>query len=111
MLDWIKGLDAAAGIVGGIFGFSAFVVAWLTRPSRVNANKIEELQTVNAELQGRVSELEAVIANQPTRDDFHALTLKLSEMGGQISTVSTELQAVSRIAIRIDDFLLNQGGK
>lgn len=111
MLDYIKGLEGALSIAALVLAGAATLHTWLTRPSKANADKIAELQAVHAELHGRVSDLEAVIENQPTREDFHKLTLKISEMGGQISTVSTELRAVNRIATRIDDYLLSQGGK
>jgi|GEM_PF-4254444 len=111
MLDYIKALDGLIGIAAFVIAGAAGVHSWLTRPSKANSDKIAELQAVNAELHGRVSDLEAVINNLPNREDFHALTLKISEMGGQISTVSTELRAVNRIATRIDDYLLSQGGK
>ncbi|MEP3431768.1 MAG: DUF2730 family protein [Roseibium sp.] len=111
MLDWIKGLEASFSLVAFLFGAAAFTTSWLTRGSKANAARINDLEAVNAELAGRVSSLETVIENQPTRDDFHTLNLKLSEMDGGIASLSTELKAVSRIATRIDDFLLNKRGE
>lgn len=111
MTDWIKGLEASFSVVAMLFGAAAFVVSFLTRGSKANAKRIDQLAAENADLTNRLSDLEAIIANQPTREDIHGVTLKLTEMGGKIGTVSTKLDAVERIATRIDDFLLSQGGK
>ncbi|CTQ77439.1 DUF2730 family protein [Roseibium alexandrii] len=111
MIDYIKALDGLFGIAGVMVAGAVAVYSFLTRPSKANADKIAELQAVNAELHGRISDLEAVINNLPTREDFHALNLQLTQVSGDISTLSVELTGVRRIATRIDDFLLQQGGK
>jgi phage shock protein A len=111
MLDYIKALDGVLGIIAVVLASAATLHTWLTRPSKANADKIAELQAVNAELHGRISDLETVMKNQPTREDFHALNLQLTQVSGDIATLSANLTAVERIATRIDDFLLNNGGK
>jgi hypothetical protein len=107
----LKAIDSAFNIAAFLFGAAAFATSWLTRGSKANAVKISNLEAENASLHNRVSELEAVQKNQPTREDFHALNLQLSQVSGDIATLSAEVTAVSRIATRIDDFLLNKGSK
>ncbi|EFO31660.1 conserved hypothetical protein [Roseibium sp. TrichSKD4] len=111
MFEWIKGLDAAFGLVGAFAGSLALFVSWITRGSKANAVSIAKLEAEHNDLCGRVSELEGVIHNQPTKDDFHKLEMAITEMNGKVATVSTELAAVGRIAKRIDDFLLTKGGR
>lgn len=118
MIDF-KSVEAVLSIAGMMFGGLALAISWLTRGSKTNAvkieklaatstNEIEKLKAENANLTGRIADLETVIQNQPTKDDIHKLTLQIIEMGGQMNTVSAELKAVGRIATRIDDFLLNK---
>lgn len=111
MLDWIKGLEAVLSLIAMLFGGVAITIAWLTRGSKANAVKIHKLERTNENLSGRLSEMETRIANLPTKDDFHQLDLQLREMGGRIETVSTRLEGVDRVARRIDDHLLSNGGK
>ncbi|MBO0346027.1 DUF2730 family protein [Roseibium sp. CAU 1637] len=114
MID-AKTLEAVFSISGMVFGFMALIIAWLTRGSRANALEIQKLKDDNDAQADRIKSLETHTANLPTKDDFHSLDLKLSEMGGNLDTVSTKLEAVGRVANRIDDYLLtntvNGGGK
>jgi hypothetical protein len=109
MFDLLKLTDSAFNILAFLFGTAALAVSWLTRGSKANARQIQKLKDQNSDQAERIRTLEGRLETLPTKDDFHALDLKLSSLGGNLETVSTKLEAVDRVARRIDDFLLNKG--
>ncbi|WP_150526264.1 DUF2730 family protein [Roseibium sediminis] len=108
MFEWIKGLEAAFGLAGALFGSIALIVSWITRGSKANAVSIAKLETEQKDLCDRISDLERVIRNQPTKDDFHKLEMVISELNGNIGKVTVKLNEVDHLSKRIDDFLRNR---
>jgi len=109
MFEWIKGLDAAFGLVGAFAGSLALFVSWITRGSKANAVSIARLEAEHNDLCGRVSELESAVKNQPTKDDFHKLEMAISELNGNIGKVSVKLNEVDQLSKRIDNFIRTRG--
>jgi len=108
MLDWIKGLEAALSVTAMMFAAVALAVSWITRGSKANAVSIAKLEAEHNDLCGRVSDLESLIRNQPSKDDFHKLEMAISELNGNIGKVTVKLDEVDHLSKRIDDFLRNR---
>jgi len=108
MLDWIKGIEASLGIIAVLISAAAFFHSWVTRGSKANAVKILDLETEQKDLCDRVSDLESLIRNQPSKDDFHKLEMAISELNGNIGKVTVKLDEVDHLSKRIDDFLRNR---
>lgn len=110
MID-LKTIDSATSILAFLFGFAALTLSWLTRGSKTNSAEIRKIRQENEERDERIRALETKMENLPTKDDFHRFDMKLSELGGNMETLSARLEGVDRVARRIDDFLLNTGVK
>jgi hypothetical protein len=62
-------------------------------------------------MQDRLTRVEGEIGHLPTKDQVNALTLAISDLSGDVRTLSAELAAVKATAGRVENFLLEHGGR
>lgn len=88
------------------------MAAGQTEALRVVTEKLEKAvadeRQQRRDLGRQVDKHQAVLEQMPTKDDFHALHLKLTETGGRLDAISQELKSVGQIAKRLEDFELQR---
>ncbi|MCC7097284.1 MAG: DUF2730 family protein [Thermomonas sp.] len=105
--EWL----AAAAL---IFSLLNTLWMWISRPARDVGDRLQTLksegdlrwtQTMDnlKEHDRRIQRVEDGVQHLPTKDDLH-------EVADQVTRLGTELEGISRVVTRIDDFL-RQGGK
>lgn len=133
MEEALKWLAAA----GGGLGAALSIWNWFQSPAKKNADdlvkfKNEEfgdlkeavgklkgavgediklLDTAVDDTKARVASLEAIVRQLPDKDGFHRLELQLEKMNTKIAGMAASAEATQRTAGRVEQFLLDQGGK
>lgn len=62
-------------------------------------------------LSERVGHIETVLGQMPDKDTVHRLEVSVTEIRGDIKAQGETLSAVKATTNRVEDFLLNRGGK
>ncbi|MCR9273232.1 DUF2730 family protein [Mameliella sp. AT18] len=113
--DLIKILLDGAALVISLVAMSVAVMR--TRQSALD----DRLKTGSGRMDDqdkRISSLEQTVASLPAKEDLHGLELRFGEFGAQLSrietTVSSRSEETKRLYVaveRIENYLLNIGGR
>lgn len=79
--------------------------AIMTRGTRATAEKVNEHEGKMIDHDRRIQSVESDIKHLPTKDEFNKMQVSLTEVRGELRTVSTELAGVDRTVRRIDEYL------
>lgn len=85
---------------------------WWSKSNDADAKKLQKFEDELAAHAGRmdihverIGAIEGEMRHLPSKDEFHRLALKMTEMGGEVSTIKSEMGGVGHTVRRIDDFL------
>lgn len=91
--------------------FALTVWGLVSSGSRANARRLDEHA---ARLQGhgdRIAALEMAQQQGPSREDFHRLDLRMTELSGAMQVLTERLKPVEAISQRLQEAAIEQGRK
>lgn len=89
--------------------FGLTVWGLVSSGSRANAQTLEQHGTLLHDLTTRVTAIEHTTREGPTTKDLHALSERMTNLGGAISVLTERLKPIEAINERMQDILLEQG--
>lgn len=112
--DWTAILAGAAALVA----LANTAYAWLTAGSKANTGRLAEVESQLSRLADRTIVIEREIAHMPAAQAVHDLEVTMERMSGNLKQTSEKLDGINgwltrldRVTERIEQFLLDQGGR
>lgn len=100
---------AIVAVISLVFSVANIIWTWWSKNNDASDKKVEEIETRVEGLKDRLAKVEGELQHLPSKDEFHRLALKVTEVSGQVSTIKSEIDGVGRTARRIEEHIL--GGK
>jgi predicted nuclease with TOPRIM domain len=72
-------------------------------------DRIKTVETENATLREKVSQIDTILKQLPDRDSVHDLALKLSEIAGDMKAMRERVNAIGNTTERMDQYLITAG--
>ncbi len=76
---------------------------------KVVAIDVRDIKAELARSNGRLTHVESTVANLPSREDIHNLTIVMTRFEGRMNGVDQRLQGITAFTDRFQDWLLEQG--
>ncbi|MCD2176458.1 DUF2730 family protein [Rhizobium sp. C1] len=108
MKDWLGVISTCIAVLTAIY-------AWLTKRAADNSRELKDLTTKVTELatatDKRLGKIEADMKHMPDAEALVELKLALADMKGSFGRFEEKMAAVSRTVVRVEEFLLKNGGE
>lgn len=91
-------------IVSMLLAMAALFYGWFTRAGTDALRKVESLEDRTAKIEGELKHL-------PDKGSVHRMELSLAELRGEMRAMSERLGPVSKIADRLQEYLLREAEK
>ncbi|MCI5075565.1 DUF2730 family protein [Oricola sp.] len=105
-------------LLGPWFGLFAVVIsvggtlyAFLSSPSKKNADAVETLNEIVTDQGKRIQTVEDELKHLPDRDSQHRVELALAQMNGRFEALDERLKPIAATSQRLSEFLLEQARK
>ncbi|SNY91380.1 Protein of unknown function [Cohaesibacter sp. ES.047] len=105
----LQELSWSIGSASGALSIFLVAFAIWRQPSKDNSDKLHEQEQEIQGLERRVGRVETQLEHVPSKDDFTALQLSLSELRGTVSMTEEIVKTVRRTTQNIDDWLRAKG--
>jgi Tfp pilus assembly protein PilN len=109
--SWLTPLGAALAAALGIWNF-------IQSPSKRNEGSIvelrKELKAVDDktdEVAGRVSKIETLMQSLPDKEGLHRLEISLTQISGQLETLSARIGPIDNLSRRLQEVLLERANE
>ena len=106
-----EGWGNVAQIASAIVALSAFAVSlWAARDKRNSTTFAEAFARLNRH-ENRISSIESDLRHLPNKDSVHELKLAIAALDKQMAVVVERVGPIKAIAERMQEVLLENGGK
>lgn len=127
-MDFIPGLDMLSLLGAGAAG-ALSIWNFIQSPSKRNegsiddlrkeltalrnetAGKIEAVDDKTDEVAGRVSKIETLMQSLPDKEGLHRLEISLTQISGQLETLSARIGPIDNLSRRLQEVLLERANE
>jgi methyl-accepting chemotaxis protein len=127
-MDFIPGLDMLSLLGAGAAG-ALSIWNFIQSPSKRNegsiddlrkelktfrdetASKIEAVDDKTDEVAGRVSKIETLMQSLPDKEGLHRLEISLTQISGQLETLSARIGPIDNLSRRLQEVLLERANE
>jgi len=100
-----------AGVLAFLVSIGTMLFAFVTSKSRANEKTLENVNDRLDRHSNRIQTIENELKHMPAKDDVMQLKLDLSELKGTVGKLGEGMSGMSKTITRVEEFLLNKGGK
>nr|WP_278437065.1 DUF2730 family protein [Brucella anthropi] len=98
----ISAIQPWTSVIATIISIGAAVYAVVTSGAKKNAATLDDHEH-------RISTIENDLKHLPSKESFYQLQIDMTELKGQIGTITKSSEATERTVRRVEDFLLKKG--
>lgn len=99
------------GLVAVVISVGGTLYAFLSSPSKKNAEAVDDLKGNVTKIEKRLQTVEDEMKHLPDRDSQHRVELALAQMNGRFEALDERLKPIASTSQRLSEFLLEQARK